>query len=63
MNDLQSVKLNDDLFNDLCRNAYDTAKKHGWHDTPYSVEHYLALVISELSEALEADRCGSTNMV
>ncbi len=36
--------------------AYETAKKHGFHDEKTSVEHQLMLVISEISEAVEADR-------
>lgn len=36
--------------------AYETAKKHGFHDERTSVEHQLMLVISEIAEAVEADR-------
>ena len=31
---------------------------HGWHDENLSDEHFLCLVISELMEAVEADRKG-----
>ena len=36
--------------------AFDTATKHGFHDKKTSVEHQLMLVISEIGEAVEADR-------
>lgn len=31
---------------------------HGWHEENLSDEHFLCLVISELMEAVEADRKG-----
>lgn len=36
--------------------AYETAKKHGFHDEKTSVEHQMQLVICEVCEAVEADR-------
>jgi len=36
--------------------AYRTACEHGFHDEKLSVEHFLMLVITEISEAVEADR-------
>lgn len=38
--------------------AYKMAKQHGFHDEPHSVEHLKCLIISELMEAVEADRKG-----
>lgn len=38
--------------------AYKTACEHGFHDEELSNEHFLCLVISELMEAVEADRKG-----
>lgn len=46
------------ILNDLRDEAYQTAIDHGWHEKPMSIEHYLCLVISELMEAVEADRKG-----
>lgn len=44
--------------------AYKTACEHGFHDKELSNEHLLCLVISELMEAVEADRQdGRANMV
>ena len=45
-------------FNLLRDKAYKIAKDKGFHEEKYSDEHYLVLVISELSEALEAFRKG-----
>lgn len=36
--------------------AYATACKHGFHDEKRSVMHFLMLVVTEVSEAVEADR-------
>lgn len=38
--------------------AYKCAVVHGWHEENLSDEHFLCLVISELMEAVEADRKG-----
>lgn len=45
-------------LNELRDRAYKTACEHGFHDEELSNEHYLCLVISELMEAVEADRKG-----
>lgn len=46
-------------LNNLRDKAYQCAVTHGWHDENLSDEHFLCLVISELMEAVEADRKGS----
>ena len=38
--------------------AYGCACAHGFHEEDLSVEHYLMLVLSEIGEAVEADRNG-----
>lgn len=43
-------------LNALRDRAYKTACEHGFHDEEFSNEHLLCLVISELMEAVEADR-------
>ena len=45
-------------LNKLRDKAYQCAIAHGWHDENLSDEHFLCLVISELMEAVEADRKG-----
>lgn len=45
-------------LNELKDRAYSIAKEHGWHDEEHSDEHLLMLVITELSEAVNADRKG-----
>ena len=43
-------------LNELRDKAYRNAVVHGWHEETFSDEHFLCLVISELMEAVEADR-------
>lgn len=43
-------------LNELRDKAYQCAVAHGWHEDNLSDEHFLCLVISELMEAVEADR-------
>lgn len=39
--------------------VYQNAVNHGWHEEDKSDAHWLCLVISELMEAVEADRSGN----
>lgn len=43
-------------LNELRDEAYATAKANGWHEQEYSDEHYLMLIITEVAEAVQADR-------
>lgn len=43
-------------LNELRDKAYQIALYNGWHEKNLSDEHFLCLVISELTEAVEADR-------
>ena len=45
-------------LNELRDKAYKNACEHGFHDQELSNEHCLCIVISELMEAVEADRKG-----
>lgn len=49
------MKTRPDL-NDLSKQIVEANKKKGFHDKEQSNEHYLCLVISELMEAVEANR-------
>jgi len=46
------------MINALCKDAYETAVSKGWHDEERETGTLLALIHSEVSEALEADRKG-----
>lgn len=50
-------------LNELRDKAYQCAVEHGWHYEDLSDEHFLCLVISELMEAVEADRKGKRAQV
>lgn len=43
-------------LNELRDKAYQCAIAHGWHEEEHSDEHWLCLIISELMEAVQADR-------
>lgn len=45
-------------LNKLRDEAYQIAKEHGWHDKEYSDSHWLMLLITEIAEAVQADRKG-----
>ena len=49
--------------NKLRDEAYQNAVEHGWHDEDLSTEHFLCLVISELMEAVQAERKGKRSDV
>ena len=42
----------------LSQEAFETAKAHGWHDEELPDETYLMLIITEIAEAVQADRKG-----
>ena len=46
------------ITKELIDRAYSCACAHGFHEEALSVEHYLMLVLSEIGEAVEADRKG-----
>lgn len=43
-------------LNELRDKAYQCAIAHGWHEEKHSNAHYFCLIISELMEAVQADR-------
>lgn len=49
---------NADTLNRYAKGCHERSVAKGFWDEPHSVGHYLMLVISELSEAVEADRIG-----
>lgn len=46
------------MINQLCKEAFQTATAKGWHEEKRETGTLLALIHSEVSEALEADRKG-----
>lgn len=46
------------VFYQTQNEAYEIAKAHGWHDRQVSDPEYIALIHSEISEALQALRTG-----
>lgn len=45
-------------FNKLAKEAFESAKKRGFHNEKHTDAHYIMLILSELAEAVEANRCG-----
>ena len=43
-------------LNELRDEAYSIAKANGWHEEEHSNEHWFMLVITEIAEAVKADR-------
>ena len=43
-------------LNELRDEAYAIAKANGWHEQKHSDEHYIMLIITEIAEAVQADR-------
>ena len=43
-------------LNELRDEAYSIAKENGWHEQEHSDEHYIMLIITEIAEAVQADR-------
>ncbi len=51
------------MLNQLRDECYYNAKIKGFHDEPREFGTAIALIHSEVSEALEADRAGDSDMV
>ena len=48
--------MKEELLRKLIDGAYSCACRHGFHDVDLSIRHLLMLVLTEVSEAVEADR-------
>ena len=51
-------KMTNMNFDELAQEAFATAKAHGWHDTEQPDETHLMLIMTEIAEAVQADRKG-----
>lgn len=41
---------------ELAKSIHETAVKHGWHEQQHSPEHWKMMIITEISELIEANR-------
>lgn len=48
--------MNTDKLSRWAKEIHDNATAHGWHEEKHSPEHYLGLIMTEVAEAVEADR-------
>ena len=55
---MEYILYNTDMLNRYAKDCHERAVAKGFWDEQHSVGHYLMLVVSELSEAVEADRIG-----
>lgn len=53
-----SSRYDEEKVMDLVSRSYGIAKEHGFHDVELSINHMIGLVVSEVCEAIEADRKG-----
>ena len=51
--------LDPEKLNRWMKSIFDNATAHGWHEIPVSKEQYCGLIMTEMAEAVEADRNGS----
>lgn len=50
-------------LNRWAKEIHDNATAHGWHEEKHSPEHYLGLIMTEVAEAVEADRKGYSHYI
>ena len=53
------MKIEAKQINEWVKKAYDNAVKHGWHEEEKSNAHWLMMVCTEVTEAVQADRKGN----
>ncbi len=49
-------KIDTEKLTKWSKEIYHNAVAHGWHEEKHSSEHYLGLIMTEVAEAIEADR-------
>ena len=50
--------LDPERLAELQKRIWDVATAHGWHEKPVSTAQYCGLIMTEMAEAVEADRNG-----
>lgn len=50
--------LDPDRLTKVQHQIWNIATNHGWHEQPKSPEHWCGLIMTEMAEAVEADRNG-----
>jgi len=50
--------LDPERLSKLQQRIWDVATAHGWHEKPISTAQYCGLIMTEMAEAVEADRNG-----
>lgn len=50
------IKLHIMDYSSYIKEAFDIAKDHGFHDVELPVNHFIMLIVTEISEMVEADR-------
>ena len=50
------MRINQDKLQKLAQKVHYNAIAHGWHDEKKSDEHWLCMIMTEVAEAVEADR-------
>lgn len=50
------INLDSKRLTKLQHQIWEIATAHGWHEHPLSMEHYCGLIMTEIAEAVEADR-------
>lgn len=57
-NKINKARMDRPEFNSFSRKVYEANKEKGFHDSILPDKHHLCLIVSELIEAVEADRKG-----
>lgn len=60
---MQEKKQSKKTISDYCKEAHETAKEKGFYDEKPNIPTLLMLIVSELSEAMEADREENFNLL
>lgn len=50
------MNFNAEKLTKWSKEIHENAVAHGWHEEKHSPEHYLGLIMTEVAEAVEADR-------